>query len=282
MMQLAVHTRPSRIVAPTSLWLALAMLAALLPGRTTPQALAAAAPVHYDAASNTIYIGEDYADPALAAYPSAPGAPKTPITIPQVAAALTTQGLLVDQGAGAWLLKANVVVSPTARLEATNASISWLRLDSTPNRAPGYISLTASGGHILIQNIAVTSWNTLAGTFDLDYADGRAYLLANSGGRMDVITAVVAYLGWASGGPSGMSWRGRATESRPETGATGSIVGSDIHHNYFGQYSYAAYGLRRARVEPEAILVDLDVEPERTRLIQAMVRDDRGVGPRFG
>ncbi len=32
----------------------------------------AAVPVRYDVASNTIYIGENYNDPALIAYPSAP------------------------------------------------------------------------------------------------------------------------------------------------------------------------------------------------------------------
>ncbi|HEX5691068.1 MAG TPA: right-handed parallel beta-helix repeat-containing protein, partial [Roseiflexaceae bacterium] len=154
-------------------------------------------------------------------------------------AALTTPGLLLDQGGNAWLLRANMVVKDTARLEATSVSIARLRLDS----AASFVTIYAEGGHVLIQNIAVTSWNTAAGTIDTNYADGRAYMVAHDGGRMDIIGSEVAYLGWADGEPSGVSWHGRATAARPETGATGSITGSNIHHNYFGLYSYEAYGL---------------------------------------
>jgi parallel beta-helix repeat protein len=68
-------------------------------------------------------------------------------------------------------------------------------------------------------------------------------LLADLGGRMDIIRSEVAYLGWSAGEPSGISWRRRGTESDPRTGATGSIKNSDLHDNYFGQYSYEAYGL---------------------------------------
>jgi parallel beta-helix repeat protein len=204
-----------------------------------PAAAAAAAPVRYDAASNTIFVGADYADPGLAGYPSQTGAPKSPITIPQVAAALASPSLLQDQGGGAWLLRANLVISATARLDATAPSIGWLRLASEPAQAP--LAVVASGGWLNIQGIKVTSWQTISNTADLNYADGRAYLLALGGGRMDVVNAEVAYLGWSAGEPSGLSWRERATPSDPRTGATGSITGSDIHDNYFGMFAYAAY-----------------------------------------
>lgn len=232
--------------AVCSLALAFALLAALLGTPTGPahaQVPAASVPVRYDAASDTIFVGQNYSDPALAGYPSAPGAPKSPISIPQVAAALSSPGHLQDQGGGAWLLKSSMVISPTARLDATSATIAWLRLDSTPGRANGGARLIADGGYLKLQGIKVTSWQTISNTVDLNYADGRGYLLASRGGRMDVIASEVAYLGWADGEPSGMSWRERATEGRPETGATGVIQSSNIHDNYFGQYSYAAYGL---------------------------------------
>jgi parallel beta-helix repeat protein len=207
-------------------------------GAARAQSLAAV-PVRYDAASNTIYIGENYSDPALIAYPSAPGAPKSPITIPQVAAALGNPALLQDQGGGAWLLNASMVVSATAQLDATSSSIGWLRLAS----APSFIRMVADGGYLKIENIKLTSWDTAAGAVDTNYADGRAYLLALRGGRMDVLGTEIGYLGFADGQPSGMSWRGRATQSRPETGATGTVQNSNIHDNYFGMYSFAAYGL---------------------------------------
>src|SRR5207249_9727006 len=95
------------------LMLLIALVAGLpIAGAARTQSLAAV-PVRYDVASNTIYIGENYNDPALIAYPSAPGAPKSPITIPQVAAALNDPALLQNQGSGAWLLKASIVVLAT-------------------------------------------------------------------------------------------------------------------------------------------------------------------------
>src|SRR5262249_54545602 len=111
-------------------------------------------------------------------------------------------------------------------------------------------SLTAHGGHLLIQDIKVTSWD--GNDVDKNYFDGRSYLLAESGGRMDIIRSEIAYLGWSAGEPSGLAWRLRAgyggdVPVPPENikfGATGSILNSNIHNNYFGQYSFEAYGLR--------------------------------------
>lgn len=242
----SLHRRPLLL---SMLWIfALAMLPVGNAHHTWAQTANLPA-VRYVAAENIIYIGDDYSDPTFAAFPSHPDAPKSPITIPELRAALETlvdnaNALLENQGSGVWLLKADVVVKPTARLEATNATIAWLRLDSTPDRFPAYTRLTATGGHLLIQGIKVTSWDTSAGDVDTEYLDGRSYLLAQLGGRMDIIDAEVAYLGWSDGEPSGLAWRKRSDTSRPETGATGKILRSNIHHNYFGQYSYEAYGMQ--------------------------------------
>ena len=228
----------------------LALLAAsFAPAGGVPQALAQAAPdVRYDAIAKIVYVGANYTPGTLfAGYPSHPDAPKQPITVPALAQSLTAIGqpnLLVDQGGGAWLLRSDVVISPTARLDATAPSISALRLDSTPDRFPALTRLVATGGHLLIQGISVVSWDNSAGAVDAEYLDGRSYLLAQTGGRLDIIDADVSYLGWGDGEPSGLSWRKRATKTDPKTGATGSILRSNIHNNYFGQYSYEAYGLQ--------------------------------------
>jgi parallel beta-helix repeat protein len=234
------------------------VLATLLPAGT-PQASAqtgTTASVWYDQLSKIIYIGGTYADPAFASYPSRPDAPKDPITVPQLKEALDLQGfggLVLDQGSGAWLIKSDVVVSPTARLEMTDASIKELRLDSTPNRFPAFTRLVATGGHLQFQNIKVRSWDTIANAPDENYYDGRSYLLAQSGGRMDIVGTEVSHLGMGDGEPSGLAWRKRGINTPDDapttdmniirTGSTGSILNSDIHNNYFGQYSYEAYGL---------------------------------------
>jgi parallel beta-helix repeat protein len=246
--------RPARFARLVLASILAAAFVTLAPAGTQAQTTV---PVQYDALNGIIYVGRDYnpANPAEApyvTYPSHPQAPKTAITIPQVAAALNNNtALLENQGGGAWLLKANMVISQTARLEATNATIGWLRLDSTPGATyPALTRLVARGGHLLIQDIKVSSWDT--NNVDTNYYDGRSYLLAESGGRMDIVRSEVSYLGWGAGEPSGLAWRLRAglggdapvTADNIKRGATGSILNSNIHNNYFGQYSFEAYGLR--------------------------------------
>mgnify|MGYP000269720180 CR=1 FL=1 len=241
-------SRPTKV---SRVWLLclLALLAASFAPAGAPQALAQAAPdVRYDAIAKIVYVGANYTPGSLfAGYPSHPDAPKQPITVPALAQSLTAIGqpnLLVDQGGGAWLLRSDVVISPTARLEATAPSISALRLDSTPDRFPALTRLVATGGHLLIQGVSVVSWDNIAGAVDAEYLDGRSYLLAQTGGRLDIIDADVSYLGWGDGEPSGLAWRKRATKTDPKTGATGSMLRSNIHNNYFGQYSEEAYALQ--------------------------------------
>src|SRR5689334_20446712 len=74
--------------------LLLVAFAAALPGSAVRSVQAqSSVPVTYDSNNKIIYVGADYdpADPAQAPYignPSSPNAPKSPITIPEVAAAL--------------------------------------------------------------------------------------------------------------------------------------------------------------------------------------------------
>ena len=205
----------------------------LLPGATAQHAYAEtfdAPAVRYDVLTQAIYIGSDAGSPVAS----------QAISVPDLATTLVSQGatdLVVDQGAGTWLIKANIVISPTARLEATNATITELRLDSPPFSA--YKITAKRGGHLLISGIKLVAWEN--GALDQEYANQRSYLLALEGGRMDIINSEVAYLGWADGEPSGLSWRKRLVFADPLTGATGGIFDSDIHHNYFGMYSYEAY-----------------------------------------
>ena len=111
------------------------------------------------------------------------------------------------------------MVDTTAKLEATNATITWLRLESPPIHA---INITAKrGGHLLIDGIKVTAWDSTLNAVDENIANGRAYLLALEGGRMDILRSEIAYLGWESGEASGLSWRKRLTQADPTTGATG-------------------------------------------------------------
>lgn len=190
--------------------------------------------ITYDSAANLVTIGSETGPPPASQV----------VTIPELAAALASQGrahLLVDQGGGSWLLKASLLIQTTARLEATNDTLQWLRLDSPPLQP---VVITAyRGGHLLVNGIKVTSWDSTANTVDENTANQRSYLLALQGGRMDILNSDVGYLGWESGEASGLSWRERLVKESATTGATGRLEDSQIHHNYFGMYSFEAYGL---------------------------------------
>lgn len=196
-----------------------------------PSALPA---ISYISATNTLTLGNtESSQPASES-----------ITIPALAALLTDQGLanlLLDQGNRSWLLKANVVIERSARLEATAATMDRLLLDSPPV-APVTV-IARRGGYLRIEGIQVTSWDSTTNTVDNSIANGRSYLLALEGGRMDVLQSEISYLGASGGEPSGLSWRKRLKDDDPTTGATGRLEESKIHHNYFGMYSYEAYGL---------------------------------------
>ena len=258
------HTRYPRASRLLSLVTALLIGLASLPltaGVAEAQVVPPAVPVAYDAASGTIYIGANYsgADPAQApyiGYPSHPNAPKSGITLPEVDSALTTLGfpdLVVSEGS-VWTMRASAIISQTARLDLTSATLTDVRLDSDPasGRTPPLTKIIARGGFLNIDGIRLYSWDPASADpqgRDTNYADGRSYLLADTGGRMDIINAEVSHLGHLPGEQSGLAWRKTGTKGDPSdpniirTGATGRITGSDIHSNYFGQYSYEAYGL---------------------------------------
>ena len=229
----------NRFLTPTH-WLlnVLICLALLLPNLGAAPAYAnplATPSIQYISASNLIVIG------------STTGAPNASqvITIPDLAAALTAQSLtnlLVDQGNGIWLLKAKVVINPTARLDATKATINELRLESILSN---FINITATrGGYLLIDGIKVTAWDSGTNTVDQNTADGRSYLAAQEGGRMDILNSEVAYLGWAANEVSGLSWRKRSNPLDVATGATGLVQNSTIHDNYDGLFASGASGVK--------------------------------------
>ncbi len=220
--------------------------------------LAQASPtIRYSSSSNTVYIGRPYtmtipAEAPYVGYPSHPDAPKLVITLPQLAALLNKPALIADQGNGIWLVKVNLVIYQNTRLEVTAPSVTELRLESifTGATTKKYSKVVVSGGQLLIQGVKVNSWNTPANTVDTSYQYGRSYLAALYGARMDIINSEAAYLGWyeanpsfpdakiGKGEPSGLAWRLAATPSDPRTKATGSIVNSLVHHNYYGNYTY--------------------------------------------
>ncbi|HRW04172.1 MAG TPA: right-handed parallel beta-helix repeat-containing protein [Caldilineaceae bacterium] len=185
--------------------------------------------VTYNSNINTIFIGSD---PGVGVVPGS-----QTISLQALAAALTASGdtgVLASQGNGVWLSTARIEIKASARLEVTQAEdLKELRLESVIGKL-AYIRVQ-DGGHLLIDGIKVTSWDTGANAVDASINDGRAYIVAQEGAQLDVLRSEVAYLGDASSTTaSGLAWVKRGNPGDAATGSTGTVQESKIHHNYQG------------------------------------------------
>ena len=198
-------------------------------------------------------------------------------TLGQIKAALPKAPLtLVDAAAGIWQLDANLLVEDGTALPWTcstaGGDANELRIRSG---AAGFVEITADHGGISLRNTRVTSWDAATGAPDTNVADGRAFIrvrsrLASDGAaalesRMDVLSSEVAYLGYAGAEAYGLVWKvlGSLT-SVPDlydrVQVRGDILDSNIHHNYFGVYTFGHQGGRWANNEV-AYNVEYGIDP---------------------
>lgn len=169
------------------------------------------------------------------------------LDIPALARSLGNAEFLKQDGDKEWILRKNLYIDKGVTLVIDGEDVSWLKLRSGKT---GFVWLKSENGNLLIRDTKVTSWDEQAGDVDRDWSDGRSYILQKSNGRMDILKSEVAYLGYLGfpnrgnpfGGPYGISWKITSGSFRNEL-ATGSILKSRIHHNYFGVYTYGATGL---------------------------------------
>ncbi len=144
-------------------------------------------------------------------------------------AGLTQQARLLGRGDAlrqvgpeTYLLSMPLTLGPGAHL--TLAS-SELRLRSD---AGSVVGLEARGGDLTLRNATVTSWDPATDGPDTNVADGRAYILARDGGRLDVVDSSASMLGYDAFERYGVSWRTEGTD--------GVIDGSTFTGNFYGAY----------------------------------------------
>lgn len=104
-----------------------------------------------------------------------------------------------------------------------------LRLRSEPG---GFVGLEARGGTLTLRGASVTSWDPAAGAPDTDVTDGRAYILARDGARMDVVDSSASMLGYDAFERYGIAWRTAGTD--------GLIDESTLAGNFYGAYMHEA------------------------------------------
>lgn len=176
------------------------------------------------------------------------------VTIPSIAAALNRPfarqpSLLVETAPNEWLLRANLYISEGVTLIIDGKQVKWLKLLSTDQK---YVRLRSYNGGILIRNTKITSWDETIGSPDTKYENGRAYVIAQANGRMDVLNSEIAYLGYPrvkeiqgpnpTGGVYGLSWK-VPNNTIGKYLLTGNVIGNRIHNNYFGIYTFGTSGM---------------------------------------
>ncbi|CBN77785.1 Mannuronan C-5-epimerase N-terminal fragment [Ectocarpus siliculosus] len=167
-----------------------------------------------------------------------------------------------------WLLTAELHITGGAVFYCRGSSIGGdcdeLRIQSTG--PTDFHEVRAHGGSMYFESTIVTSWDTPNKTPQATYVGGRSFLncvsekltgevcvgqAQNEMGecRMDIINSEIGYLGYFDSESYGLTWKVRGfckDLSNPDvfdtTNVYGNLIGSDIHHNYYGQYSYGHQG----------------------------------------
>ncbi len=172
---------------------------------------------------------------------------------------------LVDAAHNIWLLGANLQVEDGASVVFEGSSVGGdvdeLRLRSNNTSAlNARVEIRAEWGTLTFRGTRVTSWDEHAGGPDTEYdVYGRAFVRAISyldgdtarESRMDVIDTDIGYLGYYAAESYGLVWkvRGETADHFARVDVRGDVIGSSVHHNYFGMYTFGAYGMRIAENE---------------------------------
>lgn len=218
-------------------------------GNAAPAALPAGS-AHYDDASNTILLRK--------------GAETTLAGIHQ---ALGATNALQELAPGEWLLSANLRVEAGARLRVAAPEVRWLKLRSN---ADGFVWLKALGGQLEFADTCMSSWDPVAQRYDETYQDGRSFVLARDGARMDIQRSDLRYLGYDGPESYGLAWRVRGT--------TGQIVDSFVSHNFYGVYTFEVNDLVIRNNETDHnVMYGIDPHTRSNRLvIEGNVSHDNG------
>lgn len=147
-----------------------------------------------------------------------------------------------------WVLRSKLYISEGVTLIVDGDTVETLKLQSTPE---GFAYVRSQHGSMLFNNTKVISWDEKKNGPDTNLDDGRAFIVAYASGRLDIVNSDISYLGMPLeiakryqdfGGNYGLSWK-LQNGTFGKYAMTGNIIGSKIHHNYFGVYTYGTSGM---------------------------------------
>jgi len=159
---------------------------------------------------------------------------------------------LVNQGDGIYLLKANLKITDGSALlidgdDSTDPVTEFRLLSNNSGQTNSVVNLTADYGIVQINHTKIQSWDESVQGPDTDYTTAnRAYIRVRSGAadkqsRMDVTDSDIGYLGYYASESYGLTWKVSGTLN--DVRVYGNILNSRIHNNYFGVFTYGAYGM---------------------------------------
>lgn len=166
----------------------------------------------------------------------------------------------VDPALQIWLLKANLRITGGGSLilhgGVLGGDVDELRLLS-PNNPAQKIRINARWGNIDIRSTHIQSWDPASNGPDLDYSNGRSYIHVESilddqgvprESRMDIVNSEINDLGDTSAQSYGLVWKvvgdfKAIPDLYDRVGVYGSLIGSKVHHNFMGFYSFGANGI---------------------------------------
>ncbi|CAM9715159.1 unnamed protein product, partial [Discosporangium mesarthrocarpum] len=236
-----------------------AVVSACSPASSTPN-------IRYAASSNRLYLegGGCTTLPEILANRSDKNGTKGPLYYWDMKTNTQT-----DIMTGTWYLDSELFIEDGSHLEITGpqagGEVSRLLMRSDEE---AFVYIRAYGGNLFVKGTVISSWDVSKGDVDRNVKDGRSYLSAiteiitdasetcdgkalNDKGeaRMDIIDSTVAYMGWYYPESYGIAYKVRGLckdlsneEIFDHVAVRGDIINSNIHHNYFGHYSFGHQG----------------------------------------
>lgn len=134
---------------------------------------------------------------------------------------------------GSWVLQRNLVIERGASLTIQGNQFSRLLLKSD---ATGFVWIKALGGTLSIEDACISSWDAARQDVDTNYDDGRSFILARDGARMNIRRSDISYLGYMADESYGLAWRLEGTR--------GELLDSRLSYNYYGLYTYEVSGMQ--------------------------------------
>jgi len=174
----------------------------------------------------------------------------TPTRLTDIDNRLHDVSVLVRQSPGVWFLNANLIIAKGARVHIDSTDTKWLKISSMVTRGSGSAKIAPAyiidvHGSLEVDSVKITSWDPKTNyyaitngsrTGDITHLGApRPSIVVenNATGTTDIANSEIAYLGYEQGqhkGGSGLSYY---------YGGDGSVIrNNDIHHLYFGLYTF--------------------------------------------